>query len=102
MLRKFQKELQYQISQVIATLVGLVLVTIGLSGALDVALYPIQEISFLLEPMTQSPFYDRLYWITLATVGLWLVVLIWARPAALAAIILIAFKWAVLEGFLVL
>lgn len=80
--------------------VGSVLLTIGLSGLFGVFLQPIAEISFLLEPMGFSPYYDRLYWYALTVVGSWLVLFFYARLAALTAICLIGFKWVVLNGFI--
>jgi hypothetical protein len=41
--------------------------------------------------------FDELYWNGLAIVGLWLVVFFYVRLAALAAISLIGFKWAILQ-----
>jgi len=63
-------------------------------------LQPIGEISFLIEPMGFGPYYDRLYWNVLAFVGAWLVLFFWVRLAAVAAIALIAFKWAVLQNLI--
>jgi hypothetical protein len=80
--------------------VGCVLLTIGLSGLFGVFLQPIAEISFLLEPMGFGPYYDRLYWNGLTVVGFWLVLFFYARLAALTAICLIGFKWAVLSDFI--
>lgn len=83
-----------------AIFVGYLLLVIGLSGYFDVVLQPIAEISFLLEPMGLGPYYDQLYWITLAVVGVWLIFFFWARPAAIIAIGLIALKWAVLHNLI--
>jgi len=47
-----------------------------------------------------GPYYDRLYWNVLAFVGAWLVLFFWVRLAAVAAIALIAFKWAVLQNLI--
>lgn len=82
--------------------VGCVLLTIGLCGAFGIFLQPIAEISFLLEPMGLGADYDRLYGNALAAVGFWLAMFFYVRLAALSAIGLIGFKWAVLEGYILL
>lgn len=99
-MRALSEKFRYQVSQGIAMFVGCVLLTIGLSGLFGVFLQPIAEISFLLEPMGFSPYYEQLYLYALTVVGSWLVLFFYARLAALTAICLIGFKWAAINGFI--
>lgn len=90
------EEVYFQISQAISLFVGCVLLAIGLSGYFGVFLQPIAEISFLIKPMGFESHHDQIYWGALALTGMWLIVFLWVRYAAIVAIGLIAFKWAVL------
>lgn len=100
MARSIYENFYSQVSQALSLFVGILLLVIGLSGSFGVFLQPIGEISFLIEPMGLGPYYDRLYWNALAFVGAWLVLFFWVRLAAVAAIALIAFKWAVLQNLI--
>ena len=80
--------------------VGCVLLAIGLSGYFEVFLQPIAEISFLIEPMGFGAHYDQLYWIILTGVGMWLILFLWVRLAAITAIGLIALKWVILNSLI--
>lgn len=96
----FDKLADY-IAQTAATLVGIVLVAIGISGRLELPLYPIDRISFLAQPMPVADAINHYYWTVLALVGLWLILFILPRLAAGVAIGLIAVKWVVLQGYFV-
>jgi hypothetical protein len=88
----------FQLSQVVSMFVGCVFLTIGLCGLFGVLIRPIAEISFLIEPLGTGPYHDQLYWNAMIFVGVWLILFLWVRLAAIAAIVLIAFKWAVIRG----
>ncbi len=95
--RSIYEKMSFMLSQAIAMFVGAVLLTIGLSGVFGVFLQPISEISFLIEPMGFGAYYDHLYWNLLTAAGLWLILFFWVRPAAVFSILLLAFKWAMIE-----
>lgn len=92
--------LKFYVAQGASTFVGCVLFAIGLAGMAAVPLYPIDSISFLVQPTGLGPAFDQYYWIASMVVGLWLVLFVFARLAALAGIILIVGKWAILKGIL--
>lgn len=101
MIRKFAPalpQLRFYISQGAATLAGCVLFAIGLTGVIGTDLHPIASISFLTKPTELGVELDQLYWSGLAVIGIWLVLFINVRLAAIAAIVLIAAKWAILHG----
>lgn len=100
MKRSVYEDFVFQVSQAICMFVGCVLLTIGLSGSFGVFLQPISEISFLIEPMGFGAHHDQVYWYGLALGGAWLVLFFWVRAAALFAIGLIGFKWAVFQGLI--
>ncbi|WP_131824978.1 hypothetical protein [Yoonia rosea] len=85
------------LSQAISLFVGAVFLTIGLSGSFGIFLEPISEISFLIEPLGFGAYYDHLYWNLLTAAGVWLILFLWVRAAAVFSIGLIVFKWAVIE-----
>jgi len=86
--------------QGLSTFVGCVLLAIGLAGILGMPLYPISAISYLMEPSGISASFDLQYWIALAFVGFWLVLFYFVRFAALAGIVLILGKWAILNNII--
>jgi hypothetical protein len=92
-------KLKIYISQIAATLVGCVLLAIGASGAIGADLYPIDSISFLVRPTALGAYFDHRYWVALSAVGLWLVLFVFPRAAAISALILILVKWPILAGF---
>ena len=47
--------------------------------------------------MSSVPWVDRIYWIAMGLVGVWLILYFWVRPAAICAITLIIFKWLALN-----
>ncbi len=91
-------ELKIYTSQIAATLVGCVLLAIGASGAVGAHLYPMESISFLVRPTELGAAFDHRYWVALSAVGLWLVLFVFPRSAAIAALILILVKWSILTG----
>jgi len=88
-------------AQTAATLAGAVLLAIGLSGRMGLPLYPVDNISFLMQPMPLSAAINHIYWTTLAIVGIWLILYVFVRLAAAVALALIGIKWAVLQGYFV-
>lgn len=103
MMRKFSPtltQLRYYISQSAATLVGCVLFAIGLTGTMGMDLYPIASISFLTQHTALGAEFDQLYWTGLALVGILLILFIGVRLVAIAALLLVAAKWAILHGLL--
>lgn len=92
--------LNLYIAQGAATFVGCVLFSIGLAGLVGAPLYPIDSISYLVKPTALGPDFDLQYWMVSMVVGLWLVLFVWARFAAIAGIVLIVGKWAILRGLL--
>jgi hypothetical protein len=97
--RSIYKKLPFQVSYAVSMFVGCLLLIIGLCGSFGVFLQPIEEISFLIKPTGLGPYFDRLYWNILAIDGVWLILFFWARLAAIVAIVLIVFKWAILYSF---
>jgi hypothetical protein len=88
-------------AQSAATLCGVVLFAIGFCGRMGIPLYPVQNISFLTQPMPLSATINNAYWTALAIVGIWLTLYFFVRLAAALALALIGFKWAVLQGYFV-
>lgn len=84
-----------------AALAGIVLFAIGLSGRMEAPLYPVAELSFLAQPMPVSDAVNHYYWTLLLLVGVWLMLCMAVRWAAVVALGLIGFKWAVLQGYFV-
>ncbi|WP_333715252.1 hypothetical protein [Yoonia sp.] len=56
-------------AQTAAMLAGAVLFAIGLSGRLGFPLYPVQNLSFLMQPMPVSTPVNNIYWTALVVVG---------------------------------
>ena len=90
----------FRLSQTASIFVGCVLFIIGLTSSMGVVLQPISELSFLTTPTDMAPKYDQLYWNTLTLVGIWLVIFVYVRLAAIAAIALISVKFSFLNGWL--
>ncbi len=90
-------QVRFLVSQAIATLVGCVLLAIGVSGALGTELEPIASISFLVEHTKLGPQFNHYYWVSLAIVGGWLVVFVFVRLAASIAIFMIISKWLIIN-----
>lgn len=76
------------------------LFAIGLTGVMGTDLHPIASISFLTKPTELGVELDQLYWSGLALIGIWLVLFVGVRLAAVAAILLVAAKWTILHGWL--
>lgn len=90
----------FQLSQTASFFVGCVLFVIGLTSSMGLVPQPISELSFLTLPTDMAPKYDQFYWNTLTLVGVWLVLFVYVRLAAIAAIALISVKIALLNGWL--
>lgn len=97
-MRFASEKILFQISQFASIFVGSLLFIIGLCGTFGVFIRPIAEISFLIEPLGLAPHYDELYWYACIFVGVWLVLFLWIRIAAIAAIALIIFKGAMVNN----
>jgi len=95
------EKLKTFVAQSAAALVGIVLMAIGVSGRLGLPLYPVEDISFLMQPMPLGDAVNGYYWLLLALVGFWLILFVYPRLASAVAIALIAFKWAALQGYFV-
>lgn len=101
-MRKFPEaltQLTFMISQGAATLVGCALFTVGFSGVAGMVLYPIDTVSFLALPSGLGVAFDQKYWALLGVVGVWLVLFVAPRLAAITAGLLIGAKWIVLNDF---
>lgn len=61
---------------------------------------PMQDLSFLLQPTEFGAQFDRAYALTLMCSGIWLILFVWARVAAIAALLLIVAKYAIMRGWL--
>lgn len=80
-----------------ATLVGCVLIVLGLSGLTDGSIHPIDSISFLALETPLGAAFDRYFWLALAINGVWLVLCYSVRLAAISALALILTKWLILQ-----
>ena len=75
-----------------ATVAGLVLFSVGLTGLYNYTLNNTSVVIILLEPLGYGPMVDKVYWSLMMITGVCLTTLFWTRLFAVFALLLIAFK----------
>ncbi|WP_439156240.1 hypothetical protein [Yoonia sp.] len=85
-----------------STISGLLLCGIGLIGLTDMPARPVSQLTVLLEPTGFGKKADTAYLAAISFVGVWLVLSVWARLAAMAGMVLILSKIVLHHGMLAL
>lgn len=81
---------------------GLVLLGIGFIGLTGMPAQPVEQLTILLEPTGHGSAVDTIYMAAITIVGGWLVLFVWARLAAAAAMLLVLSKIMMQYGLLAL
>ncbi|PRY78134.1 hypothetical protein CLV80_10497 [Yoonia maritima] len=87
------------VSYIACTISGLILCAISFIGIYNIPASPIASLTILLEPSGFGPLFDANYFKGLMVIGFWLILFVWARAAAGAALAMVLFKMIVINGW---
>jgi len=80
------------VSEMSATVSGLVLFSVGLTGLFGYTLSSTSVVIILLEPLGYGPMWDEVYWFSMMITGIMLTTLFRPRFFAMLALLMIGFK----------